>query len=311
MKYFIRGYLPLLLACLFWGASPTFTKLALSEIPPLQFVGLRFLIAGIILIAAFPKLIKKINKEIILAGLILACFLSMAFIFETLGLKYISSMKSALLVSLETIFIPLFYAAILRMKSLKRKGDILNATLRKGDYISTTIAFIGIIIINFNGIDYRFGIGEVLTILAAAFYACFCIVMGEKTKEFDFKLLVVLQLLFIGIIATTVSFVTEKQVLKMGGNSLFALLLSAVFSCTLSYLLQAFGQKHVKTSHMGVIVATVPVFGVIVAKIVFNNIISKYEFIGIITILVSIVFSNIDIDKVLKKEANSTVERRA
>jgi len=281
-----KGSLALLASCFFWGCTPTVSKLGLESLPPLYFLGLSFLIGAIVLAFVFRKKLKFINRSIIFFALFTSIVLSAASILEIYGLKFISPMKSGLLISFETIFIPIF--CFLLSKTVFEPKDVMNVIF----------AFLGLILINHNGISFEFNIGVILTILAAALFAVQTIIIGNLSKKYVPILISIVELFTASIICLSLASFTEKTFQPINPKSISALLFCGIFCSGIAFSLQTFGQKYISPLRTGIILSTIPVFGIIISHAIYNDVLSLCGLIGSIIIICSIINSNINTTKV-------------
>jgi drug/metabolite transporter (DMT)-like permease len=101
--------LALLLTTVIWGATFPATKAALEQIPPLSFLGLRFLLGTLLIAAWFLITGYRLRREraILSASAIATVFLFFGYALQTVGLHYTSASNSAFLTALYVIIVPL------------------------------------------------------------------------------------------------------------------------------------------------------------------------------------------------------------
>jgi len=280
-----KGILALLTTSFLWGCTPTVSKLGLESLPPLYFLGISYLIGGIILAFIFRKKLKFINKKIMFFSFFISIILASGSILEILGLKYITPMKSGLLMSFQTILIPIF--CFLFFKTILELNDV----------ISLVCASIGLILINHNGISFDFNFGVILTIVAAALFAIQTIIIGNLVKKYVPILITIVELLFTSIICLVFSLITERSLTHVSSTSILSLLFSGIFCSAIAFSLQTFGQKYVSPMHTGIIFAATPIFNIIISHAIHKNVLNLYAFIGSIIIVLAIINSHINASK--------------
>ena len=160
-KQNLMGQLLLLSATIVWGSSFFVLKETIEKVPAFFVIGIRFLIASILLAIIFLKKVKNINKTTFVRGFILGVILSGAYVFQTLGLKWTTPSRNAFLTSMYTIICPflvwIFY---------KKKPKIYNV-------VSATLCVVGIALISFAGGvgGSKFAmLGDALTLISSLFY---------------------------------------------------------------------------------------------------------------------------------------------
>ena len=267
----------LLLGCFFWGISAVVNVFALRSFSPFCFCGLRFLIGSVILSLFFRKDFLKINKKIIKVSIALAVFLASAFIFEVFALKFITPVKVEFLVSLEIIIIPIIHFFMF-------KGNFTKTLIS-----SIIVAFIGLLLINFNGVTFSFGVGELLALISAMFYSMQVITIGEYAKDYNSGLITILQLFFGSLICIFVALLFENINYHISNESIIALIISGIFCSGIAYYIGTVAQKNIPTVHAGIIYSTIPLFSIIASKVALDIVLSPIAYVGCFAIILSII----------------------
>jgi drug/metabolite transporter (DMT)-like permease len=102
----LRSDLILIFVTLIWGATFPVVKGALADVSPFLFLVFRFLLAGALFVLLFRKKIFPLDLPTLRAGAALGLFLFLGFAFQTYGLVYTSSSRSAFLTSLLVLWVP-------------------------------------------------------------------------------------------------------------------------------------------------------------------------------------------------------------
>lgn len=130
----------LLLSTLIWGVSFPVIKVALSEVDPLLFVGVRFIAASMLVTAYLLAKKRSIGK--LLRGRvlwILGITNGIGFAMETYGMSLTTATKASLLVNVNVVFMALFSSAMLGERLGKRSQLGILAGLA-GVFLTTTNA---------------------------------------------------------------------------------------------------------------------------------------------------------------------------
>lgn len=150
--------LALLLTTLIWGATFPATKAALEQIPPLSFLGLRFLLGTLLIACWFLATGYRLRREraVLSASAVATVFLFFGYALQTVGLNYTSASNSAFLTALYVIIVPLmlrrFDRRVLTATAIATAGLWLlvkpSATMNLGDVmtIGCAVAFAGHIV---------------------------------------------------------------------------------------------------------------------------------------------------------------------
>ncbi len=239
------GHLYAFISITIWGSTYIVSKIVLQTIMPAQVLFIRFLIASIVLTMFYPKFrkIKNIKLEILLF-ITAVCLLGYFFSENTaLTLTYATN------VSLIVATIPIISLIITRLIG---DTDHLNKTIIFG----FIIAYIGVVmIVTVNGASSNLMFtGDAIAFAAAVFFAFYSYVLVKVNGKYNiihltrnifyymtlllfiynlssstftieyypvtkiFEIRMFLSLLFLGIIASSFSFLMWNQSIKLIGN---------------------------------------------------------------------------------------------
>ena len=283
----------LLFVTLIWGATFVIVKSALKDISPLFFISVRFLLAAVILLPFAVKIFKAFNKQVLREGILLGLIYFAGFAAQTMGLKYTTATKSAFITGTFVIFTPFFQ--IYFEKKKPRKEVVFGILLCVTGLIFLTSkgnSLLGV----FSEISGSFGIGDMLTILCAVFFALYIVYLDIVSKKNDYKPLVFLQIAVTGISGLLFSFLftglkIETMEFTFSNNLLFAVLYTSILATVLTTTLQTKYQKSVTPSVAGIILSFEPIFAALCAFFVLNEKISNFGLIGCVLIFAGLLVS--------------------
>ncbi len=292
----MKKYFPviiLLFVTLIWGATFVIVKSALKDISPLFFISVRFLFATVILLPFVFKIFKSFNKQVLLEGVLLGLIYFAGFASQTMGLKYTTATKSAFITGTFVIFTPFFQ--IFFEKRPPRKEVVLGILLSITGLIFLTSkgnSLLGI----FSEISGNFGIGDMLTILCAIFFALYIVYLDIVSKKNDYKPLVFLQIAITGVCGLLFSFLftglkIESMQFTFSNSLLFAVLYTSILATVLTTTLQTKYQKFVTPSVAGIVLSFEPIFAALCAFFVLNEKISNFGLIGCVLIFAGLLVS--------------------
>ncbi len=218
------------------------------------FVMMRFVIAGLFLLALIPKTWSGLKEvEVWKGGLILGVIVWGGFILQMLGLTDVTPAVSAFLTSLYVVFTALIGVAI-GMQKLTR------------------IAIIGVILATFGAgwisgpPQLNFGIGEWLTVGCALLFGAHIIATDRVTRSVDpiqvtaTMLLIVAGLSILIFLFTSREYSSEFMVLLKDFHFFFPLLLCAILGSLVALLVLNIYQKHVSPVRAAILYALEPVW---------------------------------------------------
>ena len=288
----LTGQLLLLSATVVWGSSFIILKETIAEAPALFVIGIRFLISSFLLGALFFGKLKKISKQAFKQGVILGVVLSLAYITQTLGLKYIGAGKNAFITSLYCVMCP-FLAWI-----------CFGAQPKSYHLISAFLCVIGIGLVALSGgeEDANVLLGGALTFACAIFYALQIIFTGRfHEKKTDVMQLLIIQLFTVGVIISLCSVAFELPVYgiksyALAGDDLWRVIYLTL-ACTLyAQLAQIVGLKFTESNQAAIILTFEAVFGVIFAIILGDEKVTPVLLAGFAVIFIGNLISELKID---------------
>lgn len=290
----------LLLITVIWGGTFALVKNALNDISPSLFLTLRFGLASLILFPFLYSQIKNINKETLIAGIILAIFFFLGFQFQTIGLHYTTATKSGFITGTFVVIIPILQTII-----EKRKPRLHNV-------IGVILVFIGLTFLSSKGDNIihffeEFGsdlnIGDFFTLICAVLFAFQVVYVDIFTKKHPYMPMVFIQLFISalgGLIAAILlpSFGLEQTKFTLNFNVVSAILYTSIFASIIAISIQLKFQKVVSPTKAGIIYSFEPIMAALLAYIILTEKISSFGFIGgafiFAGLLVSEIFSNKD-----------------
>ena len=113
----------LLLSALFWGGTFVVVKQAVAAADPILFIGARFLLAAIMLVVIFPRVLRRNLRDALRPGITLGLMLTAGYITQTLGLQLTTATASGFITGLSIILVTVFDILITR-KSPGIPGDL-------------------------------------------------------------------------------------------------------------------------------------------------------------------------------------------
>jgi len=283
----LKGTIFIIFATLFWGMSFVFMKEGGSLLDGFTFLFWRFFLATGILIFIFFKKIPLINKRLIKIGFILSIPLAITYGTQIVGLQYTLASKSAFIVSLSVILVPIFLSII------NKKLPSLNKT------IAVIIATCGLAILTISG-KFNFNQGDILSLLCAISFAVYIILLGKYTKKEDSALLTITQLASITIITGLISIFSGKISIPTGYTLWQAILFTSIFATALGYLIQTHYQKYISEIKTAIIFAFEPVFGAITAIFYLGESLTMRIILGGVLIFIALIISEVKIGKRVK-----------
>jgi drug/metabolite transporter (DMT)-like permease len=289
------GQILLLTATVIWGTSFIIFKDTLDTMPVLFVLAIRFLLSSLCIFIIFFKKIIKMNKKTVVAGLILGAVLASAYIFQTYGLTGVTPGENAFLTSTYTVLVPFMCWLFFR-----RKPDVFS-------FIAGITCLVGIAFVAFyDGINLGIGLGQILTLVGAVFYALQIIVIDVKGEGADPIAMLFLELLVVGVASLIGTCCVEVGRVNISLNLpiILKLLYLSLFCTLIAQGLQIVGQKLVTASQASIILSFEAVFGLIFSIIFGADKLTPISSIGFALIFISVIISETKLKFLFKKSKN-------
>ena len=301
--------IPLALFCCFlWGSAfpavktgyNLFSVEAGSSASQILFAGVRFMLAGTLVIIIGSALSKKMlyPKNLKSAG---RCFVLS--LFQTvlqytafyIGLAHISGVKSSVLVSLN-VFISLIISSVIC------KMERLTASKAVG----SLIGFTGVVLISINGVGAFSGFSmnaEGAIILSAIAYSVSSVLIKRFSEKDDPVMLSSWQFLVGGAVLAIAGVALGGKISAQPGVKPYLLLLYLAFISAAAYTLWGLLLKHNPVSKVSVLGFMNPVFGVLLSALVLGEsqeAFSAKNLVSLILVCIGIYTVNADFGKINK-----------
>jgi len=253
-------------------------KLALADASPLPFLAVRFMLAGLLLLAILGR--GQVDRRTIFPGSVLGFFLFAGYLFQTWGLVYTTPSKSAFLTGFSVILVPaIMTLSGFRMGSATALGGVLGLA---GIYL--LVAPSGMAAVNR---------GDILTLAGALFFAIHIVLVGRYTKRFSFLHLVPVQILAVGLLSSVALFVVSHQTLHITVRLVVAILVTAVLATGVAFSVQNWAQQYTPAAHTALIFALEPVFAALSSWLTMGERLGGRVLLGAGSILAGMVVSEI------------------
>ena len=272
------GDILLFIAAIAWGGGFVGVSRALDTLSPFYMIAIRFGIASILMIIIFLKKFISIKKADVLPGLILGTFLFFGFAGQTLGACFISVGKLSFLTALNVIIVP-FIAFF-----------IFKEQIKKYNLIAAFIAIIGFGFLNLNEeVGLGIGIGELLAILGAVFFALHISTLGQYVGEIDAIALAILQMITCCVLGLICALIFEQPPKEITMDMAVPVVYLGVFSSFLAFLCQTIGQKYTSSSRAAIILCMESVFGTALSVFILKEVLTIEMIIGALLILIAVI----------------------
>lgn len=247
-----RAELALIAVTALWGATFLIVHLAMSHSGPLFFVGVRFVVAGLLSVLIFWRRLRALSWAEIGAGSAIGVTIFLGYGLQTAGLQSINSSTSAFITALYVPLVPLLQWVFLRRAP------------RRMVLVGVALAFVGLLVLaGPDALRFGLGEGEVLTLLSTIAIAGEIILIGAFARKIDVGRVTVVQLLVGGGLSLLMMPVTGEAVPAFSWWWLLPAVGLGIASCVIQ-LTMNWAQRTVSPTKATVIYAGEPVWGGIV-----------------------------------------------
>ena len=249
----LNAELMLISVTLFWGATFPIVKDAITEVPVLCFLWVRFAIAALLLaLLAGRSGFATLDRRGWLAGLILGSLLFLSYLFQTYGLALTSSSNAGFLTGLNVIWVPLL------------AGPLLKKPAATGSKIGVVLAIIGLFMLTWRS-PWSFNPGDLLVLICSLFIALHILGLDVFTRGYNGRALTCVQIGTMAFLAWVGSLVFEPVSWPQTWtiSLLSALLITAVFATAYAFWAMTSFQNRTTPTRAALIYTLEPVFAAI------------------------------------------------
>jgi drug/metabolite transporter (DMT)-like permease len=228
-----------------WGSTFFLIRDLVDIIPPVDFLAVRFTLAGVIMLVLFWKPVRALTRRQVAIGIGLGALYGLAQIFQTQGLATTPASVSGFITGTYVVLTPIFTAVLLRER-------VPGST-----WAAVGLATAGLALLSLNG--FSVGVGEAITLLAAALYALHIVGLGRYTSSDSATGLSVVQMVVIAAVCLCGA-VPNGVVLPTTPGQWASVLYMVVFASILSLWVQTWAQAHMPATRAAIVMTLEPVF---------------------------------------------------
>jgi drug/metabolite transporter (DMT)-like permease len=261
-----------------WGYTFLAVQDAIASMPVMDFLAWRFLLASIVMIALRPTCLRNVTRRELLRGLGLGTILGLGYIAQTYGLRYTSAAISGFITGMFVVLTPVMSLVLLRRKT------------NRNTWMVVALATVGLALLSLRG--WSVGIGELLTLGCAVFFAIHIVFLGEWSPQYNpyaFSLLQIGAVAVISLIAATPGGITvppNPEVWAVVG-------LTGVLATAVAFFVQTWAQSLVSATRAAVVMTMEPVFAGLFAIVIGGNQMTLRNLAGAACILAAMLIVNL------------------
>ena len=235
-----------------WGMAFVVMKDAIERQSVNNFLFSRFSLAVLVMLALRPSVVKRIDRDLLLRAASAGVFLGFGYIFQTLGLARTGAAITGFVTGLYVVMTPLLAYFFLKEK------------LNKLIWSCVFLATIGLGLLSIRG--FSVGIGEMLVLASAFFFAAHIIALGKWSSGRDVYAMTVVQLAMCALLSGIAS-IPEGYSTPPDTGVWAVVVFTAVICTAVAFVVQTWSQAHMTTTKVAVILTMEVVFAAVFAMI--------------------------------------------
>ena len=235
-----------------WGMAFVVMKDAIERQSVNNFLFTRFSLAVIVMVALKPQVLMKLDRDLIIRAGSAGVFLGLGYIFQTLGLARTGAAITGFVTGLYVVFTPLLAYFFLKER------------LTKLTWACVFIATIGLGLLSIRG--FSVGIGEMLVLASAFFFAAHIIALGKWSSGRDVYAMTIVQLAMCALLSGLAS-IPEGYSAPPDYGVWAVVVFTAVICTAVAFVVQTWSQAHMTTTKVAVILTMEVVFAALFAII--------------------------------------------
>jgi len=235
-----------------WGMAFVVMKDAIERQSVNNFLFTRFLFAVLVMVALKPSVIKKMDRDLLIRASSAGVFLGLGYIFQTLGLARTGAAITGFVTGLYVVFTPLLAYFFLKER------------ITKMIWFCVAIATVGLGLLSIRG--FSVGIGEMLVLASAFFFAAHIIALGKWSSGRDVYAMTIVQLAMCAVLSGLAS-IPEGYSPPPDNGVWGVVIFTAVICTAVAFVVQTWSQAHMTTTKVAVILTMEVVFAAVFAMI--------------------------------------------
>ncbi len=236
----------------FWGATFPVVKDAVTQVPVLCFLWIRFALAAALLALMAGRSLATLDARGIRRGVGLGTLLFLAYLFQTIGLERTTASNAGFITGLNVVWVPLL------------AGPLLGKPPRPGARLGVALAVAGLALLSWHT-PWRVEPGDVLVALCSVFVALHVLGLDALTEGYDGRALTFVQVATMAVLALAGSAVFEPVTWPRAWTTglVSAVLITAVFATVYAFWVMTTFQRWTTPTRAALVYTLEPVFAAV------------------------------------------------
>lgn len=228
-----------------WGSTFFLIRDLVKEIPSADFLAVRFTIAAAIMVVVFRRQLRALDRRHVKIALLLGVFYAAGQLLQTIGLEHTSASVSGFVTGMYVVFTPLLGALIFRDR------------IGRGTWLAVALATAGLAILSLKG--FSLGLGELLTLGAAAIYALHIVGSGHWARSDNAIGLSTVQAMVIAVVCA-IAAAPHGIVMPSTRDQWLVVLYMATAASVGALIVQTWAQAQMSSTRAAITMTLEPVF---------------------------------------------------
>ena len=228
-----------------WGSTFFLIRDVVQQMPPADFLAVRFTIAAAAMLAVFWRPMLALNKREVLAGVGLGFVYGTAQILQTVGLVHTEAARSGFITGTYVVLTPVLTAVLLRER------------IPRSTWVAVLMATAGLATLSLNG--FGFGFGETVTLFSAVFYALHIMGLGRYSSPAGAAGLSAVQMVVMAVVSLVAAAPGGVE-LPQGAGAWTSVVYTALIAGALAIWVQTWAQSHLPATRAAIVMTLEPVF---------------------------------------------------
>lgn len=274
----------IVVATIIWGFSFVVMKDVVEVLPPAWLLGIRFLMAGAILLAVLWKHVRRMfTRDALAAGVVLGALDFAAFWSQTVGLQHTTPGINAFLTATYCVIVPFLWWIIAR-----KRPTVFNIG-------AAVLAVIGIWLVSVTSSDnsLSMGYGETMTLLCALLFGLHMVYVSKFSRKNDVLVLTVIQFFTEGTLGCVFGAATETlpALSAITPSIVASMVFLAVFASVIAFGIQNVALAYIPPAQGALLLSLESVFGVVFSVLLYGEVVTGRLLLGFALIFAAIVIS--------------------
>jgi drug/metabolite transporter (DMT)-like permease len=270
----------LMVVTLIWGTTFVVVKNALTDIGPMLFIGVRFLLAFVFLLLIYYKRLRQNWRVNLPIAVMLGLILFTGYALQTVGLQFTTAANSGFITGLSVVLVPL-----LGYWWGQGKPGIMTM-------VGAGSATLGLGLLTLNG-TFQLNSGDLLTLISTLAFALHIVLVGYYAPRTDAVVSAIIQIGTVAVAGMVSGLWSEAVPLVFTREIGIALAVTAIPATALALVIQNTMQRYTTAARTALIFAMEPVFGGIAAYLWLNEILTIKQLVGCVFIVGGMLISEL------------------